>query len=64
VIGGSHLIGASEEGVWQSIAVLRELGVQKLGLCHCTDLPVISVLAQEFGENFVFNKAGTVIEIN
>lgn len=63
VIGGSHLIGASEEGVWQSIAALRELGVQKLGLCHCTDLPVISVLAQEFGENFVFNKAGTVIEI-
>ena len=34
-----------------------------MGLCHCTDLPVISVLAQEFGENFVFNKAGTVIEI-
>ena len=62
VIGGSHLIGASEERLWQSIATIRELGVQKLGLCHCTDLPVISVLAQEFGENFIFNKAGTRLE--
>ncbi|MDD5701481.1 MAG: MBL fold metallo-hydrolase [Dehalococcoidales bacterium] len=62
VIGGSHLIGASEERLWQSIAALHDLGVSKLGLCHCTDLPVISVLAQEFGENFIFNKAGTVIE--
>ena len=64
VIGGSHLIGASEERIWQSIAALRELGVQKLGLCHCTDLPVISLLAQEFGENFIFNKAGTQIDLS
>ena len=62
VIGGSHLIGASEERLWQSIAALHDLGVSRLGLCHCTDLPVISVLAQEFGENFIFNKAGAVIE--
>ena len=63
VIGGSHLISASEERLWQTIAALREIGVQKLGLCHCTDLPVISLLAQEFSDTFVFNKAGTVIEI-
>lgn len=62
VIGGSHLIGATEERLYQSIAALRELGVQKLGLCHCTDLPMISVLAQEFGVNFIFNKAGTRLE--
>jgi 7,8-dihydropterin-6-yl-methyl-4-(beta-D-ribofuranosyl)aminobenzene 5'-phosphate synthase len=64
VIGGSHLIGASEERLRQSIAALRELGVQKLGLCHCTDLPVISVLAQEFGKNFMFNKSGTRIDLS
>lgn len=62
VIGGSHLIGASEERLWTSIAALKELDVQKLALCHCTDLPAISVLAQEFGNRFLFNKAGTVIE--
>jgi 7,8-dihydropterin-6-yl-methyl-4-(beta-D-ribofuranosyl)aminobenzene 5'-phosphate synthase len=64
VIGGSHLIGASEVRLWQTIAALKELGVQKLGLCHCTDLPVISVLAQEFGENFIFNKAGTRLNLS
>jgi 7,8-dihydropterin-6-yl-methyl-4-(beta-D-ribofuranosyl)aminobenzene 5'-phosphate synthase len=63
VIGGSHLINASEERLWQTIAALRELGVQRLGLCHCTDLPATSVLAQEFGESFFFNKAGSVIDI-
>ena len=63
VIGGSHLMGVSEERLWQTVAALRELGAQRLGLCHCTDLPAASVLAQEFGESFFFNKAGTVIDI-
>jgi 7,8-dihydropterin-6-yl-methyl-4-(beta-D-ribofuranosyl)aminobenzene 5'-phosphate synthase len=63
VMGGSHLIDASEERLWQTIAALRELGVEKLGLCHCTDLKAISFLAQEFGDAVFFNKAGTVIEI-
>ena len=63
VIGGSHLISASEERLWQTIAVLRDLEVQRLGLCHCTDLPAISVLAQEFGDKFFFNKAGSSIEL-
>ena len=63
VVGGSHLINASEERLWQTIDALRELGVQRLGLCHCTDLPAASVLAQEFRESFFFNKAGTVVDL-
>ncbi len=62
VIGGSHLISASEERLWQTIAALRELEIQKLGLCHCTDLKAAGILAQEFGEAFIFNKSGAVIE--
>ena len=64
VVGGSHLINTSEERLWQTIAALRELDVKRLGLCHCTDLPAASVLAQEFVESFFFNKAGTVVEIS
>jgi 7,8-dihydropterin-6-yl-methyl-4-(beta-D-ribofuranosyl)aminobenzene 5'-phosphate synthase len=64
VLGGSHLIGASEERLWQTIAALREIGVQKLGLCHCTDLPVISTLAQEFGESFIFMKSGLKLDLS
>jgi 7,8-dihydropterin-6-yl-methyl-4-(beta-D-ribofuranosyl)aminobenzene 5'-phosphate synthase len=63
VIGGSHLISASEEHFWQTVAALRELGNPRLGLCHCTDLKAIGLLAQKFGENFFFNKAGSIIEI-
>jgi len=63
VVGGSHLMGASEERLWQTIDALRGLGIQKMGLCHCTDLPAASLLAQEFGEGFFFNKAGTVITV-
>ena len=63
VIGGSHLISASEERLWQTIVALKDLGMQKLGLCHCTDLPAAAVLAQEFGEHFFFNKAGTIVHL-
>lgn len=63
VIGGSHLISASEERFWQTVAALQDLGAPRLGLCHCTGLKAVSMLAHEFGDNFIFNKAGTTIEI-
>ena len=63
VLGGAHLVGESEERVWATIAALKELDVQRLGLCHCTSLPAASLIAQEFGERFFFNVAGTTIEL-
>ncbi len=59
VLGGCHLIGASEERIWLTIAALRELDGQRLGLCHCTGLPAAAIIAQEFGDKFFFNNAGT-----
>ena len=63
VIGGSHLSGVSEERLWQTITALKEMEIKRIGLCHCTDLPVAGILAGEFGESFFFNKAGSVIEV-
>ncbi len=63
VLGGAHLTGASEERLWMTIAALRELDVQKLGLCHCTGLPAAAIIAQEFGDNFFFNNAGTITNL-
>ena len=63
VIGGSHLIHASEERIRLTFSVLKELGVQRLGLCHCTSLPVTSLLVREFGDKFSFNNAGTQLTI-
>ncbi len=63
VLGGAHLISASKERIRLTIAALNELGVQRLGLCHCTDLPAACLLAQEFSDRFFFNCAGTVTEL-
>ena len=63
VLGGCHLIDASEERVWLTIAALKELGVQRLGVSHCTGLPASAIMAQEFGDSFSFNNAGTSINL-
>ena len=63
VMGGSHLISASKERIQRTSAVLKELGVQKLGLSHCTGLPAASFLTQEFGDKFFFNNTGTTTEL-
>jgi len=63
VIGGCHLMNASEERIWQTIAALREIGVGRLGPCHCTGLATSVVMAQEFGDRFLLNNAGTVLDL-
>jgi 7,8-dihydropterin-6-yl-methyl-4-(beta-D-ribofuranosyl)aminobenzene 5'-phosphate synthase len=63
VVGGCHLIDASEERIYLTIAALKELGVQRLGVSHCTGLAAAAVMAQEFGDRFFFNVAGTQIKL-
>jgi 7,8-dihydropterin-6-yl-methyl-4-(beta-D-ribofuranosyl)aminobenzene 5'-phosphate synthase len=64
VLGGCHLKDASEEQIWQTISALNELGVQKLGVSHCTGMKAAMLMAQTFGNNFVFNNAGSVINLS
>lgn len=59
VIGGCHLIGASIERVRLTIEALKEMDVQKVGVSHCTGLPAASIMAQELGDRFFYNNAGT-----
>jgi 7,8-dihydropterin-6-yl-methyl-4-(beta-D-ribofuranosyl)aminobenzene 5'-phosphate synthase len=63
VFGGAHLNEASEERILRTITALKELDVQKLGLCHCTGLDALYLMAHEFGDKFILNNAGTVIEL-
>jgi 7,8-dihydropterin-6-yl-methyl-4-(beta-D-ribofuranosyl)aminobenzene 5'-phosphate synthase len=63
VIGGTHLFTASGEQTELSIAELKRLGVEKIGVSHCTGLPAAAKLFQEFGDNFFFNNTGRVINI-
>lgn len=63
VVGGSHLVGSSEERVWQTVASLKEMNVGQLGLCHCTSQPAAAIMAREFGESFFFNSVGRTTEV-
>ena len=63
VIGGTHLINASREQIDLTIADLRKLGVEKIGVSHCTGLRAAAILSQEFGDSFFFNNAGSVITL-
>jgi 7,8-dihydropterin-6-yl-methyl-4-(beta-D-ribofuranosyl)aminobenzene 5'-phosphate synthase len=63
VLGGFHLGGKSPGELENIIAELRQLGVQKVAPCHCTGEQAISMFAQEWGDDFIVNGAGRVIEI-
>jgi 7,8-dihydropterin-6-yl-methyl-4-(beta-D-ribofuranosyl)aminobenzene 5'-phosphate synthase len=63
VVGGTHLIHASKEQMDFTIAELKRLGVQKIGVSHCTGLPAAAKLFQEFGDKFFFNNTGNVVTI-
>jgi 7,8-dihydropterin-6-yl-methyl-4-(beta-D-ribofuranosyl)aminobenzene 5'-phosphate synthase len=58
-IGGTHLFRASEERIGQTIADLKQMGIQKLGVSHCTGFRASARLAQEFEDAFFLNNAGT-----
>ena len=59
VIGGTHLMRASEQQIELTIAQLKEVGVQRVGVSHCTGFPASVRMAQEFGNVFFLNNAGT-----
>jgi len=63
VLGGCHLKDASEEQIWHTISALNEIGVQKLGVSHCTGMRATLLLAQTFGDDFIFNNTGNIINL-
>jgi len=63
VLGGFHLGGVSSHRVADIIAAFREMGVQKVAPCHCTGDQAVSMFAAEYGEDFIQNGVGRVLEI-
>jgi len=59
VAGGTHLLHADETHLRRVIEVLRELGVPRLYLNHCTGQQAYVTLAQAFGEKVAPCPAGT-----
>ena len=63
VIGGFHLIDASEERIQKTVEELQRLGVQEVYTGHCTGLKAEAALLEAYGENFHKLHSGTVIDI-
>jgi len=59
VIGGIHLVSATNERLQRTIEEFKRLNIQKIGVSHCTGPYAAGVLAQAFGDRFFFNHAGT-----
>jgi 7,8-dihydropterin-6-yl-methyl-4-(beta-D-ribofuranosyl)aminobenzene 5'-phosphate synthase len=58
VIGGTHLDFAPVEQLRETVAVLKGLGLKRMGLSHCTGLRAGARLAQELGDGVVFCSVG------
>lgn len=63
IIGGTHLMLASLERIEKTANELKELGLQRLGVSHCTGFNASAALAREFGDVFFFNNAGTQLTL-
>ena len=63
IIGGTHLYRASDERIEQTIADLKEMGIRKLGVSHCTGFHASARLAQEFPDSFFLNNAGARLKL-
>ena len=61
ILGGTHLVSASDEQIARTIEAFKEAGVQHIGVSHCTGQQGAARLALAFGERFFYNNAGTVI---
>jgi 7,8-dihydropterin-6-yl-methyl-4-(beta-D-ribofuranosyl)aminobenzene 5'-phosphate synthase len=62
-IGGTHLLNASVERLEKTAGELQAMGVQYLGVSHCTGFEASACLAREFGERFFLNNAGTQLDL-
>jgi 7,8-dihydropterin-6-yl-methyl-4-(beta-D-ribofuranosyl)aminobenzene 5'-phosphate synthase len=64
VMGGIHLIDATEDRIKRTAHGLKEFDIGKLSLCHCTGTLAMIRLYETFGDKMLFNHVGAQIEWN
>jgi len=63
VIGGTHLHRVAGDRIDRTIESLQEMGIQKLGVSHCTGFEASARLAMAFEGRFFLNNAGTQLDL-
>lgn len=61
IIGGLHLVNASEERLQHTLSALDAYQPEFVAACHCTGDPAIAALAEKFGDRFMPVQAGLTI---
>lgn len=64
VVGGSHLIEADKLRLSNTINYLKEKNISIFRLSHCTGDMAVERLEGEFGDKFIYNNTGNVIEVD
>ena len=64
VLGGLHLVRASEERIEKSIDALRQYDVRIVGPCHCTGKLAIKRFRRELADRFCFLSGGVTLRID
>jgi len=62
LVGGTHLVGRSNEYVRQTISNLRSTKLNLISPCHCTGFKAAARLWSAFPKAFVYNFSGRIIE--
>lgn len=62
LVGGIHLVDATEERIEKTIEYLKELNIEKMALCHCTGRLALIRLYEVFGDILIPNHVGSRIE--
>jgi 7,8-dihydropterin-6-yl-methyl-4-(beta-D-ribofuranosyl)aminobenzene 5'-phosphate synthase len=63
ILGGTHLDFLTPEQLEESINVLREMEIERIGVSHCTGMRAAFRLHLEFGERFLYGCVGSVLEV-
>ncbi|MBW2689088.1 MAG: MBL fold metallo-hydrolase [Deltaproteobacteria bacterium] len=63
VVGGTHLGFSNDDQFEETVKVLDQYQIEKIGVSHCTGLPKAAQLASRLKERFFFGNVGTVLEV-
>ena len=63
VIGGTHLVDASDERIRASIDAFRELQIRQIAVSHCTGLKGEALLRDAFPGQFIPNHTGNIYQL-
>ncbi len=63
VMGGTHLMDADRERTLLTVGDFKKLGMETIGVSHCTGDENTTILRESFGEAFFNNHTGHTLEL-